>query len=63
MDVHYSFEDISAIGENTFKELVKQKVNEKAFEYLNGIKQNQSKMNNIFYKELKMQEYLVNNKT
>ena len=63
MDIHYSFEDISAIGENTFKELVKQKVNEKALEYLNGIKQNQSKMNNIFYKELKMQEYLVNNKT
>ena len=63
LDMHYSFEDISAIGENTLKELVKQKVTEKALEYLNGIKQNQSKMNNIVYKELKMQEYLVNNKT
>ena len=51
--------EISNLRKNKFKEIVKKKVRDAAFEYLNTLKQKHSKMTNITYESLKVKPYLT----
>ena len=49
---------VKSLSEFKFKKLVKAKAKEVALENLNKIKSKHSKMDNVFYVDLEMQEYL-----
>ena len=50
--------EISKLRKQKFKDIVKKKVRNAAFEYLNSMKQKHSKMRNIEYDSLKLQPFL-----
>ena len=45
-------DDLKSISKNSFKMIVKKKANECAFKYLQALKNNHSKMNNIKFKQI-----------
>ena len=49
------FDQIKEMSKNKFKKLVKTKVKQAAFNFLMNLKGSHSKLNNLKYKELKMQ--------
>ena len=53
-------DQIKSFKKNTFKNKVKTESFKIAFEYLIKKKENQSKLSNLYYSELKLQEYLQN---
>ena len=58
-NIEKTFQEIKATKSEDFKELVTEKMNMKALEYLNSKKENMSKMKDIKYNELKLQEYFT----
>ena len=61
LNIQLTFEEISSFTEERFKQIVKEKVQAKALQYLNNLKEGKSKMKHLEYNELQMQDYLVNN--
>ena len=59
LDIKLSFDEITMMFQNKFKQLVKQKTEVAGFNYLIKEKNNQSKIANLKYSSLKMQEYLL----
>ena len=59
LDINITFDQISTMSTWSFKKLVKQKTHEAAFKYLIEEKSKQSKILNVKYEELKIQEYLL----
>ena len=51
-------EKIKTTSKNSFKRLVKMKAKKYALDYLQDLKASHSKMNNLVYTELKLQDYL-----
>jgi hypothetical protein len=60
-DIQMEIDEIAALKKERFKDIVKKKTNEKALEYLNTIKSQHSKMENLNYTEIKMKSYLKEN--
>ena len=56
--VKLSFEEMEKMTEWSFKKLVKEKTEKAAFKYLITEKEKQTKISNIEYKKLRIQEYL-----
>ena len=56
--INLSMQQIKLKSKSSFKGLVKKKAKEFAFEYLSKLKDQHSKMNNLFYTKLGVQEYL-----
>ena len=61
LDIDNSMEEIKECPAEEFKRIVKERTEEKAFEYLSKLKENQSKMKNLKYKKLELQTYLKSN--
>ena len=53
-----SLKDLQRISQYSFKKMVKVKTKEYALDYLLELKSKHSKMNNLDYPELKLQDYL-----
>ena len=58
IDLKMNFKDIQKMSEKSFKNLVKSKVKVAAFEFLIKIQATKSKLRNIKYKTLELQNYL-----
>ena len=58
LDIKLSFEEMEKMTEWSFKKLVKEKTEKAAFKFLITEKEKQTKISNIEYKKLKIQEYL-----
>ena len=58
LNLKISDEEISKISKNTFEKLIKESVLKRAFEELIKKKETHSKMSNVQYSELKIQDYL-----
>ena len=58
LDLHYSLQEIQNFSKNEFKNIVKISVRQKAFIYLNELKQSYSKAADLSYSELELQPYL-----
>ena len=56
--INYTFEEITSIGKERFKLIVKEKMNTKAFNILNGMKEEKSKLAKLTYDKLGLQKYL-----
>ena len=54
-----TFEEIKVMSKNAFKMLVKDRIRKLAFNTLIKEKVDKSKLNNLSYKELSIQPYLV----
>ena len=61
LQVSENFEDIKVMKKSTFMRMIKQKVEEKAFKYLENLKTSHSKVMKIKHTSLKMQKYLKPN--
>ena len=59
LNIKLSFQEIENMSEWSFKKLVKTKTKEAGFKYLLAEKEKQSKISNIVYKSLGLQEYFV----
>jgi hypothetical protein len=59
LEIDSSFEEIAKMSKFSFKKMLKEKSQIAAFKYLNKEKLKQSKILDIHYSELKMQEYLA----
>ena len=59
LDIKLSFDEISKMSQNKFKQIVKQKTEVAAFKYLIKEKNKQTKISLLKYSSLKMQEYLL----
>ena len=59
LDIKLSFDEITMMSQNKFKQLVKHKTEVAGFNYLIKEKNKQSKIANLKYSSLKMQEYLL----
>ena len=59
LDIKLTFEEISKLSKYKFKQIVKQKVAEAGFKYLLEEKSRQTKIIDISYSKLEIQEYLV----
>ena len=59
LNINLSFEQIAQMSKNKFEKIVKQKTMEAAFNYLIVEKNKQTKICNIEYRQLNMQEYLL----
>ena len=57
LQVSENFEDIKVMKKSTFMRMIKQKVEEKAFKYLENLKTSHSKVMKIKHTSLKMQKY------
>ena len=53
---------IGSLKKYKFKSIVKEKIRNIAFKYLMDIKESQSKLSNVVYKEFKIQKYLKSDK-
>ena len=62
LDVTMSLEEMKEKSEYSFKRLVKIKMKEYTLDYLMEIKEKHTKMDNLFYTEIKLQNYLNNDK-
>ena len=60
LDINISFEEIAEMSKWSFKKLLKEKTNMAAFKYLTSEQSKQSKICNIVYSKLDIQEYLLN---
>ena len=60
LDIRLSLDEIKAKYVNSFKRLVKIKAKEFTLNYLLEMKEKHSKMENLSYTELKLQQYLKN---
>ena len=58
LDIHFSYDDLKKISKQCLNKFVKQKIDEKAFLFLNQKKQKHSKVLHINHKALEMQNYL-----
>ena len=58
-EVNLTFDEIKRISKQEFKDKIKQKMSEKAFEYLILIKEKQSKLKDIVYNKFETQHYLL----
>ena len=58
LDIEINLEKIKSKSKDTFKNLVKKKVSEKALDVLLEMKERHSKMKNLNYTSLEMQQYL-----
>ena len=58
LDISLSFDDIKNTSKNEFKKFLKGKIEEKAFGYLIEKKNKHSKMSDLKYDKLKIQDYL-----
>ena len=59
LDIQLSFEEIESLSNFRFKKLLKEKSRVAGFNYLNSEKRKQSKIMNIHYEKLEIQEYLL----
>ena len=50
--------DLKSKSKTTFKKIIKLKMKEYSLEYLNNLKEKHSKMENLTYSKLKLQNYL-----
>ena len=60
LEIKMSFEEIEIMSEKSFKKLVKAKTEKAAFKYLQDEKQKQTKIINLHYHKLEIQEYFIN---
>ena len=58
-DINMTEQQIKSISKKKFKKLVKKKINDKAFCYLQSIKNSHSKVKDLKYSENKMQSYIM----
>ena len=58
LEMNLDFEQIKTFTKETFKRLVKEKVNKKAFEYLKNLQQSHSKARPLQYEKFCLQDYL-----
>ena len=58
----FSLKDLQSISQYSFKRMVKVKTKEYALDYLLDLKSKHSKINNLDYPELKLQDYLTDPK-
>ena len=58
LDINLTFEEIKNVTKQELKNFLRKQIEQKAFEYLIKIKENQSKMTDLKYKKLETQEYL-----
>ena len=58
LEINLSFEEIKTNTKEQFKRIVKEHVNEKAFEYLKNLQQTHSKAKPIQYEKFSLQNYL-----
>ena len=58
LEIQLTFNDIKNISKSMFKQLVKEKVKTKAFEYLTSLQEMHSKSKELNYSELQLQYYL-----
>ena len=58
LDISLSFDDIKNITKNEFKKFLKDRIEEKAFQYLMEKKKEHSKMSDLKYDKLRIQNYL-----
>ena len=58
LNIELTFEEISQMSKHKFKNLVKEKTTETGFKYLLEEKAKQSKILNLQYNKLEMQEYI-----
>ena len=65
LEINLSFEDIKNTSKSVFKQLVKERVKSKAFQYLVNLQQTHSKSRDIKYTDFQLQDYLkpTNNMT
>ena len=61
LNINITEEDIKSHNKIKFKKLVKRKSRQAAFKFLMNIKDSHSKLDNLHYKDLKMQKYLSSN--
>jgi predicted metal-dependent hydrolase len=61
-EIHMSLGKIKKKSPDSFKRLVKRKTKEYTLNYLLGLKEKHSKMDNLNYIELKLQNYLKDDK-
>ena len=59
LQINLSFKEIEKMSKFSFKKLVKEKAKIAAFKYLLEKKQTQSKLSNLNYADLRIQEYLL----
>ena len=59
LDINSTFEEIAKMSKFSFKKILKEKTQIAAFKYLNNEKLKQTKILDINYSELKMQDYLA----
>ena len=59
---NYFLDDLKLVSKNQFRKIASDRIRVMALEYLNNIKEKQSKIKNITYKTLKMQQYLQSSK-
>ena len=57
--INLTFEEIGKMSKFSFKKILKEKIQNAAFKYLNSEKLKQTKILDINYSELKMQDYLA----
>ena len=57
-DLDIDLNEIKKKSKNSFKKLIKKKMKEYALGYLNDLKETHSKMDNLVYTQLKIQNYL-----
>ena len=60
-EIDMTFEDIKEMKKGKFKDIIKGKIREKAFNDLQNLKNIHSKLDNIKYEEFKIQDYFINN--
>ena len=58
LGINLTMEEIAGMSKLRFKEMIKDRVELKAFDYLTGIKDSHSKSKNIKYEKIKLQRYL-----
>ena len=59
LDINMTFEELGKLSTWSCKKLVKEKTSEAGFKYLINLKNKQSKILNIQYSDLNIQEYLL----
>ena len=61
-DIDMSFSELKLKSKNSFKKMVKKKMRDYALNYLNTLKEKHSKMDNLSYPKLRVQNYLKDGK-
>ena len=61
-NIHLTDQEIKVLSKNKFKSIVKEKVQAKAFIYLQSIKESHTKVKDLTYIKNKVQPYILNEK-